>query len=235
MLEKYYRPHGHQVSFSRDQASQFAKHVANDFNPIHDPDSKRFCVPGDLLFAVCLKKYGLSQHMSFTFSGMVGSDVGLVFPETDAAKIDIADENGKQYLHFERGGETTLDGSRIEKLVYQYVQFSGHNFPHILVPLMAQQGVMINPGRPLVIYQGMEIRLDTLDFTTPELSLANSTLDAQGKRGKVRLEFDIEADGATIGSGSKHMVLSGLQPYDEAKLQELIDAYAERRRTMGTS
>ncbi len=233
MLEKYFRPHDRQVSFSRDQASDFAKHVANDFNPIHDPESKRFCVPGDLLFAVCLKKYGLSQRMHFTFSGMVGSDVALLFPETDAGKIDIVDESGKKYLHFERSGEVTLDQDRIEKLVCHYVQFSGHNFPHILVPLMKAQGVMINPGRPLVIYEGMDIELDTLDFSRPELSLADSTLTAQGKRGKVRLEFSIRADGKTIGAGSKRMVLSGLQPYDADKLQALIDAYAERRRTLG--
>jgi len=233
MLENYYSPNDRGVSFTRQQASKFAKHVANDFNPIHDPESKRFCVPGDLLFAVSLEKYGLSEHMSFAFSGMVGDGVELLFPETDARKIDILDKNGKKYLHFEREGATTRDAGRIYELIYQYVRFSGHNFPHILVPLMAKHNVMINPDRPLVIYEGMDIRLDTLDFAKPELSLADSKLDVQGRRGNVTLEFDISADGAAVGHGKKTMVLSGLKPYDAEKIQNLIDAYEERKRTLG--
>ncbi len=35
--------------------------VVDDFNPIHDEDNKRFCVPGDLLFSVLLANVGLSQ------------------------------------------------------------------------------------------------------------------------------------------------------------------------------
>ena len=42
------------MQFSQQQASQFAKGVAGDFNPIHDVGGKRFCVPGDLLFACLL-------------------------------------------------------------------------------------------------------------------------------------------------------------------------------------
>ena len=43
---------------SAEQGSRFAKEVAGDFNPIHDHDSKRFCVPGDLLFAIALSDFG---------------------------------------------------------------------------------------------------------------------------------------------------------------------------------
>lgn len=55
------------VHISASQASQFAKEVAGDFNPIHDPDARRFCVPGDLLFAVVVSRFGLSRHMTFQF------------------------------------------------------------------------------------------------------------------------------------------------------------------------
>ena len=51
--------------------------MAGDFNHIHDEDSKRFCVPGDLLFAVLLSKEGISQKMRFEFSGMVGDGIAL--------------------------------------------------------------------------------------------------------------------------------------------------------------
>jgi len=73
----------------------FAKEVAHDFNPLHDVDAKRFCVPGDLLFSMALEKYGLSQNMHFNFSGMVGHDVLLNFPDTDAELIDVNDNQGK--------------------------------------------------------------------------------------------------------------------------------------------
>ena len=74
LLEKYVNQSHEGFSFSRKQACEFAKQVATDFNPIHDEDAKRFCVPGDLLFAVLLHKYGLTEQLSCTFNGMVGSD-----------------------------------------------------------------------------------------------------------------------------------------------------------------
>ncbi|MGL6055276.1 MAG: DUF3581 family protein, partial [Vibrio metschnikovii] len=77
LLKPYFSSAEHQFQFTRQQASHFAKKVAGDFNPIHDEDSKRFCVPGDLLFAVLLKKNGISQKMRFTFSGMVSDGIAL--------------------------------------------------------------------------------------------------------------------------------------------------------------
>ena len=59
-LDKYYSEVGTKVQFTRQQGSGFAKEIADDFNPLHDPDAKLFCVPGDLLFAIALAKYGLS-------------------------------------------------------------------------------------------------------------------------------------------------------------------------------
>ena len=50
LVEKYYSEVGQEVRVSRQQASDFAKNIADDFNPIHDVQTKRFCVPGDLLF-----------------------------------------------------------------------------------------------------------------------------------------------------------------------------------------
>ena len=64
-------------SFTRQQASDFARHVANDFNPLHDVDNSRFCVPGDLLFAKAVMSQGLSTDTKVTFSGMVTDAVEL--------------------------------------------------------------------------------------------------------------------------------------------------------------
>jgi len=229
ILENYYKIINQgKVLVSRQQASDFAKQIANDFNPIHDVDSKRFCVPGDLLFSMVLDHYGLSQEMRFVFSGMVNDSIQLIFPDTDEAEITIAGDNGKEYLHLERKGGQTQEKEVIEKLVKVYVAFSGQAFPHILVPLMEEKGVMINPDRPLIIYESMEIHLNRLDLLDPTLNLADKRLNVQGKRGKVALEFTLEDKGETVGHGIKNMVLSGLRPFDTERMREVVEDYHRR-------
>ena len=217
------------LSFSREQASDFAKLVAGDFNPIHDPESKRFCVPGDLLFAVIIKHYGLRQVMGFSFSGMVNDDVTLHLPKVQAREISIYDENDKKYLDISSNGETSQDETLVDSLISNYVQFSGHTFPHVLVPLMKENNVMINTERPLVIYDHMRIALDTLDLNEVSLTLTDSQFRPYGKRGDVALNFDLYCNGERIGRGQKKMVMSGLREYDQASIDELVSTYSQRK------
>lgn len=228
-LNNYYNSNSGSIHVSRQQASNFAKKVAGDFNPIHDEDAKRFCVPGDLLFALVLNNYGLSQHMNFTFLGMVGDGIDLVFPEISNEPITISDSNGKDYLSIEHEGEISTDPELIQNLIRHYVAFSGQTFPHILVPLMAKHNVMINPERPLVIYESMAINMNRLDIKNPELELANSTLDVEGKRGRVCLEFNLKSDGEVVGTGKKNMVLSGLRGFEQETIDQLVNNYATRK------
>ncbi len=230
LVEKYYRETAGQIRISRQQASDFAKNIADDFNPIHDVDAKRFCVPGDLLFAIMLARYGLSSRMSFTFSGMVTDEIALTLPDLDEGHISITSTAGKEYLCFDRSGGLSVRQSLIDGFTRSYVEFSGHNFPHILVPLMAEHSVMINPDRPLVMYQGMSFELDRLDLTAPRLELVSSNLEIIKKRGNVTLEFCLKESGEVVGRGQKRMVLSGLRPYEGEKIEQLIRAYALRKR-----
>lgn len=226
-LDPYHSADNGQISFTAQQASRFAKQVAGDFNPIHDPDAKRFCVPGDLLFSLVLAKYGLSQRMRFSFSDMVGHGVKLNFAPTESDKFDICDDAGKTYLHIERDGPTTTDKPLIEAFTRSYVAFSGQNFPHILVPLMAGRNVMINVERPLVIYESMSFDLDRLDFANPVLELSEATLNETGKRGDAHLNFQVKAGTETVGTGSKKLVLSGLREYDHDKIHAMSEKYAQ--------
>ena len=230
-LENYYRDDHGTLRITRHQASDFAKKIAGDFNPIHDVDAKRFCVPGDLLFALVLNKYGLSQHMNLTFAGMVGDGAQLIFPENPAesATITITDSNGKEYLNIERHGEISRDQDLIQSLTRRYVEFSGQTFPHILVPLMDQNKVMINPERPFVMYESMTIDMDRLDIADPQLELTRSSLKVEGKRGNVCLEFSIKAAGEIVGKGKKNLVLSGLRPFEQQDIQQLVNSYSERK------
>jgi hypothetical protein len=210
------------VRISARQASLFAKRIAGDYNPIHNPDARRFCVPGDLLFALVLARYGLWRRMSFRFLSMVGDGTPLIFAEHDDGVIRVTDDAGKCYLEVTRGGEVTRDAARVEAFTRCYVAFSGKNFPHYLKPLMEQQGVMFNPRRPLVIYDSMGFSLERLDFHDPGLELLGSSLDVVGKRGDALLEFGITAGGARLGEGSKKLVVSGLTPYDPAAMEEVV-------------
>ncbi len=224
-LQKYYQLDGNSLSFTRSQASAFAKGVAGDFNPIHNIDAKRFCVPGDLLFAVILQRYGLSQHMVFSFADMVDDKTTLQLPESSSEETIFTNSNGKPCLTVTRQGDTTDDAQLIDSLTQAYVEFSGLTFPHVLVPLMKSHGVMINTLRPLVIYEQMSITLDQLPQSDVSLELAGSELTLEGKRADVFLNYSLHAGGEIIGHGQKQMVLSGLREFDQEKIDVLVNDY----------
>lgn len=228
-LDPFYASQGQSITITPEQGSQFAKHVSDDFNPLHNPESKRFCVPGDLLFALVLARYGLAKSMAFKYTGMVGKGVVLNFPETPAAQFAITDTNDKPYLEVTRDGDISHNMTLIEAFSRAYVAFSGHSFPHILVPLMQQKNVMINPDKPMVIYESMAFGFDDLSAEHPSLELTNSSLDVNGKRGLVRMEFDICESGVRVGSGYKTMVLSGLREFDQEQIDNLIQLYEQTK------
>lgn len=228
-LNRFYSEKNGLVRISAQQASGFAKDISGDFNPIHDPGNKSYCVPGDLLFALVLAKYGLSRRMRFTFTGMVRDGTDLLFPDLPGDQFAITDRKGKSYLQVERHGETSSKDNLIEKFTRNYVAFSGQNFPRILVALMAEHQVMINPTRPLVIYDSMSFTLDHLSLIEPWLDLAETTLEITGKRAEARLHFQMHEDDQQIGTGFKKLILSGLRPYEQATIQELSEIYLARR------
>lgn len=224
-LDNFYKTDGEIITVQPKQASKFAKEVSDDFNPLHDPENKRFCVPGDLLFAITLAKYGLSKKMVFKYTGMVGKEAKLIYPEKIASQFVLNDTKGKECLVADISGEVITDLSAIESFTKAYVAFSGHSFPHILVPLMKENNMMINPARPMVIYESMAFEFETLNLTSPTLALTSNNLDVNGKRGTVKINFNLLEQGEVVGKGSKSMVLSGLREYDEDKIQALIKKY----------
>lgn len=228
-LQSFFLQTGNQISISASQGSQFAKQICNDYNPIHDDESKRFCVPGDLLFALTLHRYGLSQQMRFDFAGLVPADKELVFPQWNESELSIADSREKTYLSVQRQGTTSDNQSVIEQLVRSYVEFSGHSFPYILVPLMQQHQVMINTARPLVMYQSMSLNLEHLDLSSPLVKFIDADMEVDGKRGNVSLKFAITDGEATVGSGEKKLVLSGLREFDQQAMDQLILDYEARK------
>jgi hypothetical protein len=228
-LDSYYSEQNGEFSFTREQASHFAKKIAGDFNPIHDEDNKRFCVPGDLLFSVVLSKIGLSQKMRFEFAGMINDGIALSIDTKSDTDMSLIDEKGKEYLHITREGEITNDQELIGQVTKNYVQFSGMNFPHIMVPLMESKQIMINPARPLVIYESMELDFTRLDFSAPTVELTGSEIIVEGKRGSVTLLFCFKENGEVVGTGRKRMVMSGLKPYCQNDIDDLVNRFNERK------
>ncbi|MBW4934942.1 DUF3581 domain-containing protein [Marinobacter sp. F4206] len=224
-LDRFYSLKDGRVTITALQASRFAKEIAGDFNPIHDPDARRFCVPGDLLFAVVLSRFGLSANMTFQFRSLLGDGVALEFREPTEGTIEVCDENGKVYLEVTRSGANTRDETVIEDFTRCYVAASGKNFPHTLQPLMESKGVMFNPDRPMVMYESMSLALDTLDAAGPELELHNADLEANGKRGNVTLEYRLLSDGKPVGEVAKRLVLGGLRPYSPDAMAGVLEEF----------
>ncbi|ASJ72911.1 DUF3581 family protein [Granulosicoccus antarcticus] len=247
-IAQYFSESDGAVSFSEEQASAFAKGIAGDFNPIHDPQSKRFCVPGDLLFSVLLNRYGVAQKTRVRFSGMLDGSTRMLMPASIESDADITDAKDRALLSLSLEGPRFTDPTFIAQLSNEYVHFSGQTFPDILVRLMREADVMINPDRPLVIYRDMAIELNdsavemflpaadgqssiSSDTSTSQLSLklANTDLTANGRKGLVRLNFSIAVGETIIGTGEKNMVLSGLREYEESAMQQIVDQYNLRR------
>ena len=228
-LAPFFNKQGQSIKVSGQQASDFAKNIAGDLNPIHDVDAKRFCVPGDLLFALVLNEYGLSQSMAFNFAGMVGDGVELLFPENVTSELAILDSRDKTYLTVQRDGAIDTNPQQIEAFIRSYVAFSGLNFMHVLVPLMKEHQVMINPARPLVIYESMSFELTSFDFSNIELELVNTELQIEGKRGDVTLHFELICNGKSVGTGKKSLVMSGLRPYEADGVQSMCELYEQRQ------
>lgn len=230
LLDSYYTQQNNIITITADQASTFAKKECQDFNPLHDPDSKRFCVPGDLLFSLALKEYGVSESMSFTFTNMVGDNMPLTFPEASGEHIVITNAQGKSVLEITKKGATSLDSDFIESIIKNYVVFSGQNFPTLLMPLMEKHQVMFNPARPLVMYKSMNFEFDNLNLNSPlHVKLADSYLEVESKRADNFLHFAIFDGEKIIGRGIKTMVIGGLKPYEHDSITAFSDGYLARR------
>jgi hypothetical protein len=226
LIDQYYNSNenSEKISISRQQASDFAKSIADDFNPLHDVETKRFCVPGDLLFSLVLSKYGVSNHMEFTFSGMVTEKVTLNMP-VNSPELSFCGDNGKEYLAITTSGSNSSDTELIDSLTRSYVTFSGHTFPHILVPLMKKEGVMINPKRPMLMYQSMLLDIKNFNVRNINLELDHekTQLVVKGKRGNICLAFNLKSNNEIIGCGEKHMIASGLMAYEQEAIEEIIN------------
>ncbi len=219
------------VRVSAEQASAFAKDVAGDHNPLHDVGARRFCVPGDLLCALVLGRYGLSERMTFAFRDMVGANEPLYLPEaeTDAGSIAISDADGGVYLEIERAGAVSRDPRVIERFIREYVAFSGKTFPHYMIPALEEHDVMFHPDRPLVIYDSMGFELETFAFEDPALELADRALEIEGKRGTATLRFDMHENGRSFGAGWKKLVISGLRDYDAERMRAFVEHFRQRK------
>jgi len=224
-LNEFYSQKDSYFRFTQQQASRFAKTVANDYNKIHDVDNKRFCVPGDLLFAVSLAKFGLSETMKINFTGMVKNDVDLQFSPLLNNKTAIVNADEQAFMELELGGNTSYDEEIISKIIKEYVQFSGKNFPDIMVPLMRSENLMFNPARALIMYKCMQINLTRVDVKSIALKFDEAIISVQGKRATVTFKFDFYEGDEKVGTGQKEMLLSGLIPYEESVMDGVIADY----------
>ena len=86
---------------------------------------------------------------------------------------------------------------------------------------------MFNPQRPLVIYDSMGFSLEDHDPCDLDLEFAGAELDVKGKRGEALLEFRMRCQGRAVGTGSKKLVISGLQAYDAEKMETFVTNFTQ--------
>ncbi len=228
-LTEYYSEQNGSFSFSQLQASNFAKLVANDYNNIHDVNSRRFCVPGDLLFALSLTKFGLYPSMKIEFKDMVKNDISLQFTRVDEVNTAITGEEDKEFMTLASSGDPVTEPALITKVIKDYVRFSGENFPTLLVPLLKEKSLMLSPTRALAMYKNMSIDLQTRKLSNPTIAFAGSDIDVQGKRATVILKFNFIQDDEIVGTGQKEMILSGLIPFQQEVVDGVIRDYEAQK------
>ena len=224
-LSEYFNIDGSTLSFEPALASEFAKQVAGDFNPLHNPDNKRFCVPGDLLFSVLLNRYGVYENVSVEFLGMLDGKSTVTLPAKMNDAQRFSDSRDREVLVATCSGNKTDDAAFISELTEQYVRFSGKTFPDVLEPLMREHNVMIHPTRPLVIYQSMRLSMNALSGTQLSVEMESANLSFECKKGTLELAFTLKAGSESIGTGAKAMVLGGLRAYDAQAMQGVVDDY----------
>jgi len=228
LLAPFHALNGGQVCISAAQGSRFAKHIAGDHNPLHDEDSSRFCVPGDLLFALIVQRCGMARVMRLQFRGMLRGDTPLIFPDAPSEQSAVTDTNGREYVITRCDEPLTTPPAALRGMIEQYVACSGQTFPGLLQPLLRDQGVMFNPERPLVVYDSMGIQLEAPLTVPPAVRLRHSELTVNGKRGEVDYQYDILQADQIIGECWKKMLISGLRPYEHAAMASMIDRYRQR-------
>lgn len=225
-LENFYSLKDGRITISAHQASRFAKDVAGDYNPIHNPDARRFVVPGDLLFALVLNQFGLYQRMTFRFRALLGDQIPVSFTlDKNAGLVTVTDASGKVYLEAVCEGESTQSKAVVEQVSRCYVAASGTNFPHTLKPLMAGKGVMFNPQRPMVIYESMSLDLNSLAIAQPALEPGQADLEVAGKRGTATLRYTLKSGEQAMGCMAKTLVITGLREYDEQAMDDIVTQF----------
>lgn len=229
LLAPYHDHQADSVTISAHQGSRFAKEIAGDHNPLHDPDAPRFCVPGDLLFALVVNRYGLADRMALTFRGMLRAGTTLEFPPTSAPQFSITDSAARDYVSVTYGTSLPVPAAAVRGLIEAYVACSGQTFPDRLQPLLERHGVMFNPDRPLVVYDSMALSFHRPMTNPPTLRLIDAQLQVSGKRGDARFDFEILEGGCAVGQCSKKMVVSGLRPYDAAAMDDVVSRYQASR------
>ncbi len=224
----FYTLQNNELTVPPEQASRFAKTVADDFNPIHDAGDRRFCVPGDLLFAVVLENVGLYQEMSFQFDARMTADtIGILRIDGADSGAIIDRRSDKPLVNFQHNSEKIESSVLVHNFIKNYVAFSGQNFPYLLDPVLKANDAMFNPKSPLVMYQSMEFSLIPKDESDISVIYTHADFEKQGKRGYVTLNFNFEQNTSNVGSGKKKLLISGLRPYDVTEMTAIIDNFLE--------
>ena len=94
---------------------------------------------------------------------------------------------------------------------------------------MADNGVMITPSRPLVIYESMSLTMKEVLFDKVSTEVDDVFMEMTGKRAKVAISFTLSSEKQIIGAGAKNLVIASLRPYDQDLCSIMVNEYLKKR------
>ena len=214
-LSEYYSTTGDRLIFDEVKASMFAKVFANDHNPIHDCNNDDFCIPGDLVLAVCHDLYGMGMLSQIKFHSPIHRSVALFLKDVGDNKYLCVDDNGNRLFSFSRG-KPLLDYEEALGIILKTTSLTETLFEDAIYPQLKALNLMINPNKPSVLLTSTIISKYNQSESFSAIGSVESRAKGNVKRAQVVATYELyTSNDMVIGNVEKSLFISGLQDFCE--------------------
>lgn len=217
-ISEYYDCIDGEIHFNDLKASQFAKNVSNDQNPIHDHDNKNYCIPGDLIFSMCADVLGLGSETDLYLHHPIGKNSSILIKEAKDGFYLGRDQSGIKIFTYRKNGETT-DICDTGNFLNCFARVTETLFEDAIHPQLKQKGLMINPSSPSVVLTSISIRKSENSKPVHKIKPDESVATGNVKRAKVTAKYTMnDLYDNSIGEARKTLFISGLREYCVASM-----------------
>lgn len=206
--------------------SAYARNVAKDFNPIHSHLAKKYCVPGDLIFALITEMHGAHNYMRVDFLNRVGAECKLFF-DTKRIALALLDVDKKLYAELATAGDKSVCPKRLKTVSNVVVSCTSGYFPYKLIDNLREENVMLSIRRSMVMLKSIEVELRNIHSASSLVAKYQSSgLELSGKRGEVKVYFQLfDDDGISVGFVTKTVLIIGIEKFNDKASKQYLDDY----------